>query len=133
MSDQADYDLSGQWSGVYSYPSEVPPNLFEATIRDLGGTIAGEIVEPDVLAKGQILHSLIEGARSGSRIRFTKMCVDLGLGWDPVEYDGTITAGGDEIEGSWTIPGSWSGTFLLIRGARASGSVARRVTERIDP
>ena len=28
---------------------------------------------------------------------------------------GTIQLGGDEIDGEWTIPGDWSGTFLMIR------------------
>ena len=36
-------------------------------------------------------------------------------------YHGLIQPGGDEIEGEWTIPGDWSGTFLIrANGERSS-------------
>ena len=27
---EAEYDLTGQWSGIYNYPALYPPNTFEA-------------------------------------------------------------------------------------------------------
>ena len=46
MSGEADYDLSGRWSGIFNYPSLFPPNTFEAAIRDSGGVITGLITLP---------------------------------------------------------------------------------------
>ena len=40
MNEDAEYDLSGDWSGIYNYPSLYPPNSFEAKIVDAGGLIS---------------------------------------------------------------------------------------------
>jgi hypothetical protein len=127
----AEHDLSGQWSGIYSYPSLYPPNMFEAVIRDNGGVITGETSQKGEFFEpvGTVQHALIEGSRDGSTISFVKMYDDLTRATP--HYRGTIQPGGDEIEGEWTIPGNWSGTFLMIRGAKAGEAVARRVSEEV--
>jgi hypothetical protein len=127
----ADYDLSGQWSGIYSYPSLYPPNTFEATIRDSGGLLIGEISQPGEFFEppGTIQHAVIEGNREGSTLAFIKIYDDLAR--PTPHYQGTIQPGGDEIEGEWTIPGNWSGTFLMIRGAKASAAIERKVSEKV--
>ncbi|HKR25393.1 MAG TPA: hypothetical protein VJS15_09055 [Allosphingosinicella sp.] len=131
MSGEAEHDLSGQWSGIFNYPSMFPPNSFEATIRDVGGVITGLITQPREVfdAPGPSRQAVIEGNRSGSTLSFVKIYDDLER--PTPHYHGTIQPGGDEIEGEWTIPGDWSGTFLMIRGSRAGESVARRVSEKV--
>ena len=132
MSGEAEYDLNGQWSGIYNYPALYPPNTFEATIRDVGGVITGEISQPGEFFEppGTVQRSMIEGNREGSSVRFVKFYDDLSR--PTPHYHGVIQPGGDEIEGEWTIPGNWSGTFLMVRGPSAAASVERRVTEKIE-
>jgi hypothetical protein len=131
MSDEAGNDLNGAWSGIYNYPAMYPPNTFDAVIRDIGGVITGEIEQPSELFEpaGTIQHAMIEGSREDNSVRFVKYYDDLGR--PTPHYHGVIQPGGDEIEGEWTIPGNWSGTFLMVRGPRAGASVERRVTEKI--
>jgi hypothetical protein len=50
---------------------------------------------------------------------------------DSVFDIGTIRAGGDEIEGEWTIPGEWSGTFLMVSPSSAGEAVERKVSEEV--
>ena len=132
MSGEAEYDLSGQWSGIYNYPARFPPNTFEATIRDTGGLVTGVITQPGEFFEppGTVQTAVIEGRREGSRLSFIKIYDDLGR--PTPHYHGVIQAGGDEIEGEWTIPGDWSGTFLMVRGPRTSAAIERKVTEKIE-
>ena len=132
MSDEAEYDLSGDWSGIYNYPSLYPPNSFEAKIVDAGGAISGIITQPGEFFEppGTIQTAVIEGSRSGSSLSFIKIYDDLSR--PTPHYHGVIQFGGDEIDGEWTIPGNWSGTFLMVRGPRTKASVERKVTEKIE-
>ena len=131
MSGEGEHDLSGQWSGIYTYPSLYPPNTFEATIRDAGGVITGVIAQPGEFFEpaGLVQHSVIEGSREGSILRFVKIYDDLNR--PTPHYHGVIQPGGDEIEGEWTIPGDWSGTFLMIRGSKAGQAEERKVGEEV--
>lgn len=124
-------DLSGRWSGIYNYPSLFPPNSFEADIRDEGGVITGVITQPREYFEGPgpSQQAVIEGRREGTKLSFVKYYDDLNR--PTPHYHGTVQPGGDEIEGEWTIPGDWSGTFLMIRGARAGEAVERRVSEEV--
>jgi hypothetical protein len=132
VSDEAEYDLSGQWSGIYNYPSLYPPNSFEATIVDAGGAISGIVTQPGEFwdPPGLVRQAVIEGHRSGSRLSFIKIYDDLER--PTPHYHGVIQPGGDEIDGEWTIPGNWSGTFLMVRGPRNKASVERKVEEKIE-
>ena len=47
-----------------------------------------------------------------------------------VDYEGTLSNDGTEIEGRWVIHGVWSGKFLMIRSAGKAETVERKVTER---
>ena len=125
------FDLTGDWRGIYNYPAHYPPNTFEATIRDVGGLITGEIRQPGEFfeAAGIVQHAVIEGSRDGAQLSFVKMYDDLSR--PTPHYQGVVRPGGDEIEGEWTIPGDWSGTFLMIRGAKAEEAAERRVSEEV--
>ncbi|MBX3560817.1 MAG: hypothetical protein KF780_03290 [Sphingomonas sp.] len=126
-----DPDLSGQWTGVYNYPAHYPPNTFEATIRETGGLITGVIRQPGEYFEpaGTMQHAVIEGRRTGNSVSFVKVYDDLGRATP--HYRGIVQAGGDEIEGEWTIPGDWSGTFLMIRSAKTAKAEERHVSEKV--
>jgi hypothetical protein len=126
-----DVDLSGRWTGIYNYPSMYPPNTFEATLRDVGGAVTGVIVQPAEFFEpaGTMQHAVIEGRRDGSALSFIKIYDDLNR--PTPHYSGTIQPGGDEIEGEWTIPGDWSGTFLMIRASGSEEAIERKVSEEV--
>ena len=123
--------LSGRWTGIYSYPAQFPPNTFEATIHDEGNRISGVIVQPrEFFELGEgMQHAVIEGGKDGATVRFVKIYDDLAR--PTPHYEGTIQPGGDEIEGRWTIPGDWSGTFMMIRASGAEEKIARKETEKV--
>ena len=131
MSDEGEYDLTGEWSGIYNYPALLPPNTFEASTRDAGGNITGVIRQPGEIIEpaGITQHSVIEGSRNGSQVRWVKIYDDLSRATP--HYRGTILPGGDEIEGEWHIPGDWSGTFMMVRARKAKAEETRKVDEEI--
>ena len=124
-------DLSGRWHGMYNYPALYPPNSFEATIRDVGGILTGEIRQPGEFFEpsGITRHAMIEGRREGSTVTFVKFYDDLDR--PTPNYRGTILPGGDEIDGEWTIPGDWSGTFMMVRESGAKASAGLEISETV--
>ena len=124
-------DLTGEWSGIYSYPANYPPNTFEASIRDAGGVISGVIHQPGEIIEppGIRQHAVIEGSRTGSTVRWVKIYDDLSRATP--HYLRTIQPGGGEIEGEWHIPGNWSGTFMMMRRRKAEAGETRNVSEEI--
>ena len=127
-----EYDLTGEWSGIYNYPARYPPNSFEASIRDSGGIITGVIRQPGELFEpaGSHQHAEIEGTRTGSSVRWIKLYDALTR--SPPRYEGTIQPGGNEIEGEWHHPGDWSGTFLMVRARKEKAAEERKVGEEIE-
>ena len=132
MSDDAENDLSGRWHGFFHYPAQFPPNEFEAELADVGGAISGLITQPGEFfyPSGTLLQAIVEGRREGSEVRFIKIYDDLDR--PTPHYQGTILPGGDEVQGEWTIPGDWSGTFFMIRGAKAKAAEERKVSEEVN-
>jgi hypothetical protein len=131
MSGEGEYDLTGEWSGIYNYPRLYPPNAFEASIRDAGGVITGVIRQPGEFFEpaGTHQHAVIEGTRQGSLVRWVKIYDDLNRA--PPRYEGRIQPGGDEIEGEWHHPGDWSGTFLMVRSRKELAGEEREVGEEV--
>ena len=126
-------DLSGDWIGFYNYDFACPPTEFEASIRDSDGLLTGVTTEtfegPD--KKESILQAVIDGHREGVSVRFTKLYDDLELTPDMVVYEGRILPGGDEVEGTWSIEGNGSGTFMMMRKRREGATVARKIEEEV--
>lgn len=115
-------DLSGDWIGNYSYPGELEPVPFEATLFESGGQLTGETKEPGhTLDMGEIAHALLHGSRTGSEVAFTKV-YDM-IEHEPILYEGTVDDTATEIQGSWTIVGEWSGSFLMRRPGAAEEEV----------
>ncbi|HEY0112291.1 MAG TPA: hypothetical protein VGB59_03975 [Allosphingosinicella sp.] len=131
MSGESEFDLTGRWSGIFSYPAQFPPNQFEAEIRDSGGLVTGVITQPREFFEpsGPPQQALIDGRREGDILTFVKFYDDLGR--PTPHYQGRIQPGGDEIEGEWTIPGDWSGTFIMIRASKGEAASERRVSEKV--
>jgi hypothetical protein len=126
-------DLSGHWHGFYNMPFAAPPTPFEVELRDTDGLLSGEISEegdtPDCF--GLTLHSVIDGHRAGDRVSFTKRYDYLPRAHYALLYDGVLAPGGDEIEGRWSVPGAWSGTFLMVRARGEAVSEAAKVEEKV--
>ncbi|HST36696.1 MAG TPA: hypothetical protein VLK25_08720 [Allosphingosinicella sp.] len=124
-------DLTGTWHGFFHYPDQFPPNEFQAELNDIGGTISGLITQPGEFfyPPGTILQAVVEGQREGSEVSFIKIYDDLER--PTPHYRGSILPGGDEVQGEWTIPGDWSGTFFMIRGAGAKAGEEKKVSEEV--
>jgi hypothetical protein len=126
-------DLSGTWHGFYNMPDEGPPTAFEAELLDTGGLLSGETSEegdtPDCF--GMTLHAVIDGHRDGDRVSFTKRYDYLPRADYAILYEGRLAQGGDEIEGRWSIPGIWSGTFLMVRARHEQAAEEVRVEEKV--
>ena len=124
-------DLTGTWHGFFQYPAQFPPNEFKAELADISGTISGLITQPGEFfyPPGTVLQSVVEGQREGREVRFIKIYDDLER--PTPHYRGTILPGGDEVQGEWTIPGDWSGTFFMIRGTGAKAAEEKKVSEEV--
>ncbi len=115
-------NLTGVWQGLYSYPQALAPVAFTATVLD-SGWLSGSIHE---IAMGEDnvpvqVFATILGRREGWAVEFDKT-YDGQKGWShAVGYAGALNEDATEIQGRWSIPGVWSGKFLMIRpeGARA--------------
>ena len=122
MGEQA--SLTGVWDGLFSYPRRFASVPFTATIVQTGAFISGSIHEHPVEGPtaGQMRLALFEGDFIGSAVRFLKTYDPAPPHGKPVKYDGTLNAEATEIEGRWTIPGNWSGKFLMVRSSRGLGA-----------
>lgn len=106
-------DLSGRWQGIFNYPRDQPATGFVAILSDAGGALSGETVEPG-LTGGEVA-ARIDGRRHHGTVSFAKLYDDNDGNYDTVTYQGTVATDGQEITGRWTIPGIWSGTFIMVR------------------
>lgn len=127
-------DLTGHWSGFYSYPYGPPPTAFEAELCETAGALTGTTTELADMGElvGQTLHAVIDGRREGKAVSFLKMYDGLSKDHDVARYEGTLDADGSEIEGRWTVPGVWSGGFLMVRHPGARAEIEAKVGEEID-
>ncbi len=126
-------DLTGQWEGIFNYPRGMAPNGFAATLVEHSGAITGETHERSDAGHDHSdeLVAVVEGERIGSAVRFTKRYDELARAHYAVRYDGTLSPEGDEITGEWTIPGVWSGSFIMVREIGRSVEEERRVGEEV--
>lgn len=116
-------DLTGVWNGLYSYPDGRSVS-FVATLIEHGSALTGSTHEG---ALGGTLYATLVGSRNGSAIAFRKTYEGGVPGYGAVDYAGTLSADVTEIAGRWTIPGAWSGKFLMIRPGRAAADAERKV------
>jgi hypothetical protein len=124
--------LTGIWHGLYSYPIPRAPVSFVATLIETASTVSGTTHEPCTVggAPNEILYATLLGSRQRSAVAFVKTYDGANPFYATVAYEGTLSPDGAEIEGRWTVPGNWSGKFLMIRPAGKAEAVARTVFER---
>src|SRR5215467_14240016 len=124
-------NLTGVWNGLYSYP-DGRSVTFVATLIDSGSTLSGSTHEPCVGGDcpSATLFATLMGSRSGSAVTFRKTYEAADPRWGTVNYDGRLNAEATEIEGRWTIPGVWSGKFLMIRPLREGLKVEQKESVR---
>jgi hypothetical protein len=120
-------DLTGLWHGLYSYPRNRPPVHFVATLNESHSWITGSTEETgtgwDV--RGVTITASLQGRQTDRSVTLLKLYDGPPRGYDTVHYAGTVSADGNEIEGQWTVPGSWAGSFLMIRSGGASERALR--------
>lgn len=129
--------MTGVWHGLYSYPMELQPIYFMATLIDHGRGFSGSTHEAEKGEDGFPLTLLatVDGTRIGREVHFTKTYDGSG-GWShAVSYEGHVDDQGLEIEGTWSIapspqgPGA-HGRFLMIRSSGASEKAVRQAYEK---
>ncbi len=109
--------LSGAWSGVYNYPRAAPPVPFTAILTQDGVWIVGatEEVGGSGAARGVAISATLQGRRDGANVKWLKLYDRAPGSYNEVAYEGKVNEDATEISGRWSIPGNWSGTFLMIR------------------
>jgi hypothetical protein len=124
--------LTGIWHGLYSYPIPRAPVSFMATLIETASTVSGTTHERcDIgVSPDEILCATLLGRRQDSVVAFVKTYDGANPHYGTVAYEGILSADGTEIEGRWTVPGNWSGKFLMIRSSPKAEAVARTVFER---
>jgi hypothetical protein len=129
----SDKKLTGIWHGLYSYPRFYEPVYFVATLIAFGDTFSGTTHEAAEGRAGAPLKSFaqLEGNLTGQAISFVKTYDGSAGRNHAINYEGTLSGDGMEIEGTWQIPHQWSGRFLMIRNAGATEQVVRKVYETV--
>jgi len=124
--------LTGIWHGIYSYPLPRASVSFVATLIETARAVSGTTHEPCTIggSSNEILYATLLGSRQDSAVAFVKTYDGANPRYGTVAYDGTLSPDGTEIEGRWTVPGNWSGKFLMIRPAGKAEVAARTVFER---
>ena len=124
-------DVTGTWTGIYSYPRALPANGFLAVLRETGGAVTGETTERSPSAHpdygGGEARAFLDGRREGTAVHFVKHYDAAHRVGTPVLYQGTLAPDGDEITGRWEVPGQWGGSFIMTREARRGAEEERRV------
>jgi hypothetical protein len=118
------HNLTGVWHGYYGYPGAELTVDVMATLLEAGSQFSGSISEPAILddAAGDTLFTIVSGGREGGTVSFEKTHEGDRPNYNIVRYTGQLAEDGQEIEGRWTIPGSWSGRFLMIRSGDAKAA-----------
>jgi hypothetical protein len=125
--------LTGIWHGLYSYPQHLQPVYFVATLISHGSGFSGSTHEALDGTQGSALTAFasVDGAVHGLGVAFEKT-YDGSQGWiHAVHYEGVLNSGHDEVEGTWTLPGNWSGRFLMIRGTGLTETALRHAYETV--
>jgi hypothetical protein len=115
--------LTGAWAGAYRYPADAAPEtVFDAALEERDGLLTGATREPDLrpTSRGGVVTADIEGRREGRNVRFVKYMDGSGGMRHAIVYEGELDAQGQRIEGRWTIPGEWSGSFFMTRESGAA-------------
>lgn len=127
MPDPLTAALTGVWHGRFSYPHDLPPGDFVAVLFQTGERISGTTHEVDFEGGSTdgLLYATLEGRRQGARVDFDKTYDGAGGRGHTVRYTGLVSPDATEIAGEWSIPGVWSGKFLMVRPAPKGQALER--------
>ncbi len=121
--------LTGDWLGTYYYPARFKPVIFEASLVEFDGIVTGtttEVAGADS-GSGRKLQGHLDGERAGNAVHFSKVYVGaLDQHHAEIVYVGVVHDEGTRIEGTWTIPGDWSGVFRMTRIRQKQAGLRRR-------
>ena len=126
-------DLTGLWNGHYNYPHAQAPVSFTAQLTEADGWLAGstEEIATQHAYRGRSITATLQGRRAGAQVTFLKLYDEALVGYDTVSYAGVVNQEGTEVAGRWSIPGSWSGTFLMIRATGERAAAQRLATAKV--
>jgi len=127
-------NLSGPWQGFYSYPSLQRPVSFSATLTEAGSWLTGTTTETATQGetRGRVLSAALQGRRTGRSVTFLKLYADGFPAYDGVRYEGEVREDRTKIEGRWSIPGGWSGRFLMVRSGGHKAEQRQKLAEPVD-
>ena len=126
---KASPSLTGDWSGQYDYCGGNELNSsFLARIYDDGGTLGGEMIEPNRNGRSGSTRSSIEGKRYGASVEFTKFGTPWSITFNSVDYTGMASENGNTIKGEWSFL-FFDGPFEMHREAIVSQKVENTVGE----
>jgi len=126
-------NLTGIWQGLYSYPQGFEPVGFTATLLENGKWLSGSIHEVAQEHDGlpvEVFATLL-GSRQGCQVDFAKTYDGTSDWAHQVLYDGLLNDDATELTGRWSIPGVWSGKFLMIRPEGRRAGVIREVFQAV--
>ena len=123
-------NLTGIWHGIYSYPIARAPVSFVATLIETASAVSGTTHELCTIggSPNETLYATLLGSRQPAVSFVNPMTAPTAVRHRA--YEGTLSPDGIEIEGRWTVPGNWSGKFLMIRSSGKTEAIARTVFER---
>ena len=126
-------NLSGVWHGRYFYPVGRAPVAFIATLTEIDSWLTGTVEETGTAgeARGIAMAASIQGRRTGRAVTWLKLYDGRFRRYDSVRYEGEINNDATEISGRWSIPGNWSGTFIMIRPRGVAAASNVKATEKV--
>ena len=126
-------DLSGLWTGSFSYPGgQGPTTPFLARLVDDGGDLSGTTIEPNtILPGGEELQAFLRGTRQGRSVDFTKTYDGAAEAAHSVDYVGQLSEGGNLITGVWSLE-HLDGTFERSREIEIEEEAVETESVEID-
>jgi hypothetical protein len=112
------YDMTGLWEGTFAYPSfQGPTTPFVASIEESDGSLTGSIMEPNTIGwSSEELEAVLNGARNGRSVDFTKAYDGSSDAAHAVDYVGQLSDDGELVTGVWSLQ-ELDGTFEMRRSA----------------
>lgn len=112
--------IEGVWRGWYHYPNDSQPRVpFELSVTATNrNAFEASLREPNTFgdASSQELFADATGVVAPDGVvSFTKTYDGSGGVSHSVNYNGRLSADGQEVIGSWSIPGSGTGRFEMRR------------------